>query len=301
MMLIAGTFPDPDLPLTVGEVRVQDGCLLVDGRRLACMQGSGAMMGAALAVTEYLKLDPPQAVVAGDIGQGKGSRAIYEYLVRNVKALAPEVLALHYWLPDMDLTRKLCQAVDRCDRRPVMAADAASMYSAKAAGLAPSFDIFTPDATEMAFLADPDATHPAYIARHLFDIDITQTPTLVETAYANCSAARLLMVKGAIDYVVRDGEIVDTIDEPDVPALEAIGGTGDTITGLVSAFVYAGLEPHEAATIAARANRMAGQFAAVTPAHRISHVIDQFPAVFRQYLCQWSGVCYTGTEGGHDD
>ena len=301
MMLIAGTFPDGNLPLTVGEVRTEDGHLVIQGRRLPCMQGSGAMMSAAVAVAEYLKLDPPQAVVAGDIGQGQGSRAIYEHLIQNVNALAPEVLALHYWLPDMELTRKLCEAVDRCDRRPVMVADAASMYSAKATGLAPSFDIFTPDATEMAFLADPDATHPAYIARHLFDTDITRTPRLVETAYANNSAATLLLVKGAVDYVVRSGEIVDTIDEPDVPALEAIGGTGDTITGLVSAFVYAGLEAHEAAAIAARANRMAGQFAGATPAHRISDIIDQFPAVFREYLCQWSGVCCTGTEGEHDD
>ena len=301
MMLLAGTFPNPDLPLTIAEVRADGESLVVDSQRLARMQGSGAMMSAALAATQYLKLDPPQAVIAGDIGQGKGSRAIYEYLIHNVKALAPEVLVLHYWLPDMELTRGLCEAVDQCDRRPVMVADAASMYSAKATGLAPSFDIFTPDATEMAFLADPDATHPAYITRHLFDTDITQTPQLVAAAYRNNGAAKLLLVKGAVDYVVRDGEVVDTVDEPDVPALEAIGGTGDTITGLVSAFVYAGLEPYQAAIIATKANRMAGQLAGATPAHKISHIIDQFPAVFRQYLCQWSGACHTGTEGEHDD
>ncbi|NIQ11116.1 MAG: sugar kinase, partial [Gammaproteobacteria bacterium] len=97
----------------------------------------------------------------------------------------------------------------------------------KAAGRATEFEIFTPDATEMAFLADLDATHPAYIARHLFDTDITQTPKLVTTAYQHQNAAKLLLVKGAIDYVVRDGEILITIAEPDVPELEAIGGTGD--------------------------------------------------------------------------
>jgi NAD(P)H-hydrate repair Nnr-like enzyme with NAD(P)H-hydrate dehydratase domain len=301
MMLLAGTFPDPDLPLTIGEIRTEGESLVVDGQRLARMQGSGAMMSAALAVTDYLKLDPPQAVVAGDIGQGKGSRAIYEYLIGNVNALAPEVLVLHYWLPDMELTRRLCEAVDQCNRRPVLVADAASMYSAKATGLAPSFDIFTPDATEMAFLADPDATHPAYITRHLFDTDIAQTPRLVETAYANNSAAKVLLVKGAVDYVVRNGEIADTIAAPDVPALEAIGGTGDTITGLVSAFVYAGLEPHLAAIIAAKANRMAGFLAQATPATKIGKIVDRFPAVFQEYLCQWSGVCYADTDGGSDD
>jgi NAD(P)H-hydrate repair Nnr-like enzyme with NAD(P)H-hydrate dehydratase domain len=293
MMLIAGTIPDEGMPLTVGNLTVEDNYLSVDGCRFPCIQGTGAMINSALAVTDYLKLDRPRVVIAGDIGKGKGSRAIYEYLIQNVGTLSPRVLALHYWLPDMALTRRLCQAVDNCESRPIMVADAASMYSAKAAGLASCFDILTPDATEMAFLADPAATHPAYIAQHLFDTDVTQTPNFVAAAYQNKGAARLLLVKGAIDFVVREGEILETIDEPDVPELEAIGGTGDTITGLVSAFVYAGLELHQAAIIAAKANRMAGKFAQPTPATKVSEIIKQFPAVFKEYLCEWSGVCFT--------
>jgi NAD(P)H-hydrate repair Nnr-like enzyme with NAD(P)H-hydrate dehydratase domain len=192
----------------------------------------------------------------------------------------------------MTLMRRLCESVSRCPDRVSMIADAGSMYAAKAAGLAPSFDVFTPDASEMAFLADSDATHPAYVARHLFDADIDQTPDLVAAAHKHRNAARLLLVKGSTDYVVEDGGIVATIDEPDVPALEAVGGTGDTITGLVSAFVYAGLELHEAAVIAARSNRMAGKFAQATPATSISQIVGQFPAVFEKYLCEWSGVRY---------
>ena len=296
MILIAGTIPDEGVPLTVGDVSIEDNYLAVPGYRFPCMQGTGAMISAALAVTDYLKLERPQVVIAGDIGKGKGSRAIYEYLIQNIRTLSPSVLALHYWLPDMALTRRLCQAVDNCESRPILIADAASMYSAKAAGLASCFDIFTPDAAEMAFLADTSATHPAYIARHLFDNDITQTPNLIGTAYRNKSAARVLLVKGTIDYIVRDEEIVETINEPDVPELEAIGGTGDTITGLVSAFVYAGLELHQAAIIAAKANRMAGKFAQPTPATKVSEIVKQFPAVFKEYLCDWSGVCFTGGE-----
>ena len=87
-----------------------------------------------------------------------------------------------------------------------------------------------------------------------------------------------------------------TITEPDIPALEAIGGTGDTITGLVSALAYAELELPEAAIIAARVNRMAGKFAHATPATKVRQVIAQFPAVFKEYLCRWSGVCFM--EGG---
>ena len=296
MMLIAGTVPRKDLPLVMGTVRTEEDCLLVSGHRILRTQGTGAMVGAALATTEYLKLEAPHALLAGDIGQGKGSREIYEYLIEKVAEISPKVLALHYCLPDMALTRRLCEAVKRCARRPLMIADAASMYAAKAAGLAGEFDIFTPDATEIAFLADPNATHPAYISRHLFDTDIAQTPRLVTESYRNNNAARLLLVKGAIDYVVRDGDILATITEPDVPELEAIGGTGDTITGLLSALVYAGLEPHEAAIIAARANRTAGRFARATPATGVRQIIDQFPAVFKEHLCQWSGVCYTEEE-----
>lgn len=66
---------------------------------------------------------------------------------------------------------------------------------------------------------------------------------------------------------------------------------------LGSAFVYADLEPHEAAILAARANRMAGKVAQVTPATRVKQVIDHFPPVFKEHLCQWSGACYTKGEG----
>jgi len=269
MLLIAGTVPVNDLPLTMGKVRAEAEFLMVNDYRIPCTQGTGAMIGAALVTTDYLNLE------------------------------APEVLALHYCLPNMSLTRKLCDAIKGCSRKPVMIADAASMYAAKAAGLASEFDIFTPDATEMAFLADRDATHPAYITRHLFDTDITQTPKLVAAAYQHQNAAKLLLVKGAIDYVARNGDILTTITEPNVPELEAIGGTGDTITGLVSSFVYAGLELPEAAIIAAKANRMAGKLAQATPATKVGKIINYFPAVFKEFLCQWSEVCQI-EEGDHN-
>ena len=296
MMLIAGTIPIEDLPLTMGEVRAEGEFLVIDGHHIPCTQGTGAMISAALATTNYLKLESPQVLVAGDTGQAIGSRDIYEYLIQRVVELSPEVLTLHYCVPDMALTRRLCNAITGCSRKPTIIADAGSMYAAKAAGLTIEFDIFTPDATEMAFLADRDATHPAYIARHLFDADVGRTPELVAAAYEHNNAARLLLVKGATDYVVDEGDVVASVDEPNVPALEAVGGTGDTITGLVAAFVYAGLEPHEAAIIAARSNRMAGKFAQATPATSIRQIIGQFHAVFKEHLCQWSGVCYT--DGG---
>jgi ADP-dependent NAD(P)H-hydrate dehydratase / NAD(P)H-hydrate epimerase len=296
MLLIAGTIPYENFPLVSGKIEQDGEFLTVNERSFPRTQGTGAMLGAALAVTTSLKLKSPHVVLAGDTGKGKGSRDIYEYLIENIEKMSPEVLALHYWLPDMALTRRLCKAVEKCKKRPVMIADAASMYSAKAAGLAGQFDIFTPDATEMAFLADPDATHPAYINKHLFDTDISRTPELVAVAYKNHDAARYLMVKGKTDYIVYNGNILATVNEPDIPELEAIGGTGDTITGQIAAFVYAGLEPHEAMIISAKANRAAGKIAQATPATRVAKLIDVFPIVFTKNLCEWSGVCYTKGE-----
>jgi Predicted sugar kinase len=265
--------------------------LIINDLEIPCTQGTAALISAALVTTEHLNITPPRALLVGDNGEGKGSRLLYDYLINNISAISPSVLVLHYCLPVMGLMKQLCEAVEKCPKKPIMIADASSMYVAKAAGLAAKFDIFTPDSCEMAFLADPDATHPAYIGRHLFDTDITHVPELVADAYRNKNAARLLLIKGAIDYVVEDGKILDTIIEPDLPELEAIGGTGDTITGMVSAFVYTELELREAAIIAARANRMAGKYAQATPATRIPQIISQLPAVFKDHLCEWSGVC----------
>lgn len=303
MMLLAGTVPTKDLPLTFGKAKLEGQYLIVNDCYIPCTQGTGAMISAALAAADYLNLEPPSVLIAGDIGRGEGSRQIYKYLIneiarlfQNKSAFSPNVLALHYCLPNMGLMKKLCESVKKCAEKPVMIADAAAMYAAKAAGLASEFDIFTPDSAETSFLADHEAAHPAYISKHLFNANAAAIPELAAAAYKYKNAARLLLVKGETDYIVSRGEIMETITEPNIPELEAIGGTGDTITGLTAAFVYAGLELHEAAVIAAKTNRMAGKFALPTPATRVWQIIEQFPAVFKEYLCKWSGVCLSDGE-----
>ncbi len=292
MMLIVGTIPTKGFPLTIGEVRTEGEFLAVNGRCFPRMQGTGAMIGAALATTNYFNLKPPLVLLAGDIGQGDGSREIYHYLIQEVGKLSPRVLALHYCLPIMALMKRLCEAVEKCIQRPNMIADAGAMYAAKAAGLATRFDVFTPDPSEMAFLADSGASHPAYISRQFFHCEPRDIPNLISTAYKNKQAAKLLVVKGETDYVANNGNVIATITEPNIPVLEAIGGTGDTITGLISALIYADLEAQEACIIAARANRMAGKFVQPTSATKVGQIVDQFPAVFKEYFCQWSGVCF---------
>ncbi len=291
MLLIAGIIPKSDLPLVKGEVISNEDSLKVDNCYIPSAQGTSAMLSSALAVTEYLGIDSPHALLAGDTGSGEGSKQIFKYLIENIKEISPNVLALHYWMPDLELMKKLYDVIETMDKKPILIADAASMYTAKATGLASKFDIFTPDASEIAFLADPDAIHPAYINKHLFESDISKAPELIEKAYKNHGAAKMLLVKGSVDYIAVDGEIVETISEPDVPMLECIGGTGDTITGMVSAFTYAELEPHQAAIISAKANRAAGKITNVNPGTKVDEIIGNFKKVFKENLCSWSGVC----------
>jgi NAD(P)H-hydrate repair Nnr-like enzyme with NAD(P)H-hydrate dehydratase domain len=152
----------------------------------------------------------------------------------------------------------------------------------------------------MSFLADPEATHPAYIRKSFFNGRCTNVPAMAADAFKHGNAARLLLVKGATDHIVENGKVLYTVNEPDVPEMESIGGTGDTITGMVSAFISAGLEPHAAAVISCRANRTAGKYAGAKPDTRISEIIRQFKPVFRDNLCAWSGVC-TMPKGEEND
>lgn len=284
MMLMCGTVPMNDLPLTLGEAKFEGDFLSVNNLKIPCAQGTAAMIGAAFSVTDYLKLDPPRVLIVGDTGRGKRSNSLYEYLSQRVCELSPDVLALHYSIPNIALMRQLCESIKSCVERPIMIADAGSMYAAKAAGLAMEFDIFTPDPCEMGFLADSEATHPAYINKHLFEADgnVREMPKLVATAYQLKSVPKLLLVKGAVDFIAKEGKITDTVSEPDIPELEAIGGTGDTITGMLSAFVYAGLKLYEAAKTCAMANRMAGKLAQARVDTKVWQLITKFPVVFEQ-------------------
>lgn len=278
MLIIAGIIPLNQLPLLTGKVGRKQDSIVVDGHVIPCGQGTAAMISAALAVTDYLGLDAPQVVLAGDTGSGEGSRKVYQYLIEEIEKLQPGVVTLHYWMPDLELMHALYQKLDKCNPRPILIADAASMYTAKATGLAPGFDIFTPDCSEIAFLADPEAFHPAYIDKHLFELDGDKTTELIDLAYQHRGAAQILLVKGKQDIIARENAIIAIVDGPDVPAMECIGGTGDTITGMCAALAFAGRTLEQAAITSARANRMAGMLAGVNPASGITAVIDQIPA-----------------------
>ncbi len=287
MLLICGTVPLENISLINGEAEFSGDQLIVGDHVISCTQGTTALVSAACLTAAYLQKSPPHVVLAGDTGSGKGSKMLYDYLSNNLPWLAPDVLVLHYILPVMGLMKKVTAAAEKCGKKPIMIADASSMYAAKAAGLAPVFDIFTPDLSEMAFLADPAAIHPAYISRHLFRTEIAQAPQLVTSAYKHKNAAKTLLIKGATDYVAQDGRIIGTLSEPDIPAMEAIGGTGDTISGMIGAFIFAGMNHCDAVLHAAKTNRLAGEYAQAKPATKVRDIVSALPEALNNILINW--------------
>jgi hypothetical protein len=288
MLVICGALPIKDSPLIVARPKLQNGFLALGTLQVPCTMGTAAMVSTAIIACEYLGVEGPTWVTAGDIGKGDGSRLMYDYLADNLPKINVDVLCFHYIMPMLTPMRKVVDAVRNCQKRPLLIADAGGIYAAKAAGLATEFDVFTPDAGEMAFLADPKATHPAYMGRHLFESDTQDIPKLIQEAYKYNNAPKILMVKNPVDHIAKNGQIIATINEPNIPTLEPIGGTGDTIAGMISALVSAGYDPCVATIVAAKTNRMAGKFANPKTRTKICEIITQIPKVFDQYLDKWS-------------
>jgi ADP-dependent NAD(P)H-hydrate dehydratase / NAD(P)H-hydrate epimerase len=180
---------------------------------------------------------------------------------------------------------KVLFAVEEMTPRPRLIADAGFMYAAKISGQARRYDLFTPDVGELAFLADEEAPHPFYTRGFILHED-NLAPDLIARAYAHNNAARYLLVKGGTDYLADGRGILAAVDRPRIEALEAIGGTGDTLTGVVAALMAAGWDIEPAAVAAARLNRLAGQLADPTPATPVGEFIRQIPPALAMVLNQ---------------
>ncbi|WP_320041132.1 NAD(P)H-hydrate dehydratase [uncultured Desulfobacter sp.] len=283
MLLIVGTVPDDSFPLTLGAPALDGADIIVNGIRVPVNRGTAALVGAVLAASQVLGSMQVEAALVGDIGTGKGSRKLYERLSRELQDIAPTTLVFHYLQPDVDWHNKVLFTVEEMEKRPVLIADAGFMYAAKMSGQAPSYDLFTPDVGELSFLADETAPHPFYTRGFILHQD-NQVPDLIARAYEYKNGARHLLVKGSVDYTVADGEIMDQISIPSAEAMEAMGGTGDTLTGLACALIESGKSIRQACRIAARVNRMAGMFADPTPASQVMDIIVQIPKALAQVL-----------------
>ncbi len=287
MLLLVGTIPDEKLPLTYGQVKYLGDRLLIgeytlEGKYVTL--GTAAMISAASVASQAMGVEEPYAFVVGDTGMGEGTTKLLKHLTTEISNIKPSVMTLHYLLPTRDTFINLIEAAHKMEKRPFLIADAGALLNAKAVKLAQKFDLFTPDPGEISFLADPDAAHPAYVQHFIFDVDQTEVPKLSREAYANGDAPKYMIVKAPIDHIIVDGQVSGTIREPNVPALEPIGGTGDTITGVTSALIAAGMPVIDACTSACKINRVAGELAQPNPATTIAQFIPHIRQAVKKVI-----------------
>ncbi|BBO82274.1 NAD(P)H-hydrate dehydratase [Desulfosarcina ovata] len=284
MRAVVGTVPSADFPLTVGEVSLSGDAVHIEGQRVSVNRGTPALLAAAVEAMAITGQGPLIGFLVGDIGLGDGSRRLYEFLSHHLDRYDLESITFHYLQPDVDWHNRVLFAVERMSRPPLLIADAGFMYAAKMSGSAPAYDLFTPDVGELAFLADEAAPHPFYTRGFILH-DENQVPDLIQRAYAHDNAARNLLVKGSIDRLADRSGVLHAVDRPSVDAMEAMGGTGDTLTGLVTALIGVhDLSIPQAAMAAARINREAGLLANLSPASQVLELIRQLPRAMGSVL-----------------
>ena len=279
MLAVIGTVPEDDFPLLCGRAELCSSGLRVEERDIDVNRGTPALLAAACLMLQTLGQEPPLAFLVGDTGLGHGSRRLYAYLAKHLADHAPNSMAFHYLQPDVDGHGRVLMAVQDLKIRPKLIADAGFMYAAKMSGQSPEYDLFTPDAGELAFLADEKAPHPFYTRGFILSED-NKVPSLITRAYAHATAARYLLVKGRTDYIADSSGILATVDSPSSEVMEAVGGTGDTLTGVVSSLIESGLDVSRAAEMAARINRIAGSMSHPTPASQIMDLISCLPEAY---------------------
>jgi len=283
MLAVVGTIPDEGFPIVAARVELDRSEMVIENMRFPVNRGTPALLAAAARACEVLGIPLPVAYLAGDIGLGKGSRVLYKYLTEHLRDTAFNVMTFHYLQPDVDWHNRVLFSIEELTSKPLLVADAGFMYAAKMSGQSSSYDLFTPDVGELAFLADEKAPHPFYTRGFILHHE-SQAPEQIAKAYASCNAATYLLVKGKEDYIAGKDGIFATVSHPAEEAMEAIGGTGDTLTGIVSALIDSGMDIMQAAEKAAMINRLAGHYAHPTPATQISEIIDRIPQAMREVM-----------------
>lgn len=284
MFTIMGTIPFAGMGIKTGKSSFENGSLKLDDLTVSPTLGTTAMVAAACIICKSLDIDTPYFITAGDIGEGNGSKKLYHYISSNIKSIDTEVLGMHYIMPNIALMKIVLDAIGKTNEKMDLIADAGSMYTAKAGKYVSQFDIFTPDAGEMAYLADPEASHPSYVKHLLFSLDKSEIVTLINRAYENGNTPRIMLVKGKIDYIVENGKVIEKVDKPSIPSMEAIGGTGDSLVGILTALIYAGYDKVDACVKASRINRIAGKLAEPDPSTPVRKIIANIPEAIKQIV-----------------
>lgn len=283
MLALVGTIPDQDFPLMSGRVTLKGDNLSIKGHNISVNRGTPALIAAAIKVCEVISPREIFCFLVGDIGLGNGSRKLYSHLVDHLPALKIHTLAFHYLQPDVDWHNRIIFAVETMTKKPLMIADAGFMYAAKMSGQATFYDLFTPDAGELAFLADETAPHPFYTRGFILH-EGNKAEDLIYRAYLHDNGAKYLLVKGKNDLVAHKEGIIATVGSPAVEAMEAMGGTGDTLTGIATALMGFGMPTPMAAEIAAKTNRLAGFYADTDPATQIIKLIQEIPRALSELV-----------------
>lgn len=283
MLAVVGTVPEEDFPLVEGPARLEGDRVTIEGRSADLNRGTAALLAAALSAGPVLGRAEVFAFLVGDIGLGRGSRRLYEHLAGHLAEYDFSALVFHYLQPDVDWHFRVLAAAQQMAPRPVLIADAGFMYAAKMSGQAEDYDLFTPDVGELAFLADEQAPHPFYTRGFILHED-NLVPEQIARAYQHHNAARHLLVKGRQDYLAAGPEDVTRLEGPSHPAMEAVGGTGDTLTGLAAALAAADRPIPLAGRVAALANRLAGDAVNPTPATQIAEIIAHLPQALERAL-----------------
>jgi len=283
MFAVIGTVPNPEFPMLAGRVTLENGDICIQGRRVTVKRGTPALLAAAIKAGETFSQEEPFGYLVGDIGRGDGSHKLYQYLVKDLKQANFHTIVFHYLQPHIGWHSRIQSVLQKLTPKPILIADAGFMYVAKMSGRSNAYDLFTPDMGELAFLADELAPHPFYTRGFLLHEE-NHVPDLIARAYAHGNAARYLLVKGRKDYFANQDGVQAIIDSPLEEAMEAIGGTGDTLTGIVAALIASGMEVGQAAILAARVNRLAGHYAQPTPGSQVSDLIKHIPQALEDML-----------------
>ncbi len=290
MLAVVGTIPQHDFPLLAGKVTLNDGRINIQGRTVAVNRGTPALIAAAAKAGEALGINEIYGYLVGDIGRGDGSKELYRYLVEHIRDRYYHTIVCHYVQPLVEWHDKILEALEHADPRPVLIADAGAMYMAKMSGKSQAYNLFTPDIGELAYLADEMAPHPFYTRGFILHEE-NNVLDLIARAYTHGNASKYLLVKGRRDYVVNGEGVLSTIDNPVEESMEAIGGTGDTLTGIVAALSASGMNIEKAAAMAAWVNRLAGSYARPTPATQVMEIVQFIPKALE--------VCLEGYNDGN--
>lgn len=279
MIVLIGTVPYKT-GVYVGHARIEKDYLNVENVKFPIERGTAAMAASCAQVCSFYGLPMPLCIFGGDTSDGKGTDLMFQEVNANIDKYAPDIITLHYLFPKIAYGNPFVSKVNSLPKRPQLIADAGGMYLIKTLNQSHLFDVFTPDEGELLFLADEFAAHPLYVRSELLK-KVMDTDSLVEAAYRHKNAAKTLVVKGTIDYIYKDGVKLKESRGPNIPAMEAIGGTGDTITGMLSGLRYQKDEDSNYKALVV--NRLIGKRINCTPATQIREFIRAIPAVLEDY------------------